>query len=247
MFLSLIIPAYNEEKKIPATLENISKFLAQKEYTYEIIVVNDGSADNTHKVTEYFASTNKNVSILDNSKNEGKGASLKKGILASKGEYILFMDADYSTPIEEIDNMLSLLTQDSRYDFLIGSRYAEGANILRNEPLFRILLGRIYHYLVKVLLLGGIRDYNCGFKLYRKNVAKDLFPRLNCKGYAFDAELLYLAKHLSYRYKEMPITWKHNPDSKVKPFIDGVKTFFSLIRIKIDYYRGCYGIDATPR
>jgi dolichyl-phosphate beta-glucosyltransferase len=235
MFLSIVIPAYNEESKIIATLESIIDFLSKKNYSYEIIVVDDGSRDNTYHITKNFAEKNKNVLVLKNQKNEGKGSAIKKGVMSAQGEYILFMDADHSTPINEIDKMLSLLESNKHYGFVFGSRYVNGAKILIKEPFLRILLGKIYHYIVKIFILRGVKDYNCGFKLFRKNTAKNLFSQIFSKDYTFDVELFLLAKQLGYRYKEIPVTWKHNSDSKVKPFIDGVKSLFSLIKIKLNY------------
>jgi len=240
MFLSIVIPAYNEESKIIATLESIIDFLSKKNYSYEIIVVDDGSRDNTYHITKNFAEKNKNVLVLKNQKNEGKGSAIKKGVMSAQGEYILFMDADHSTPINEIDKMLSWLESNKHYGFVFGSRYVNGAKILIKEPFLRILLGKIYHYIVKIFILRGVKDYNCGFKVFRKEVAKTLFSQLSCKDYTFDVELLLLSKLLGYRFKEIPVVWTHNIHSKVRPFIDGIKSFFGILKIKINYYRGLY-------
>jgi dolichyl-phosphate beta-glucosyltransferase len=242
MFLSVVIPAYNEEKHILATLEKIARFLSAKSFLYEIIVVDDGSRDRTYETAKGFAQSSDRVRVLQNSVNEGKGSAVRKGVMASGGKYVLFLDADYSTSIEEIDKMLPLLEMDDRYDFVIASRHIEGARILRDEPFIRVFFGKIYHVLVKLLFLRGVSDYNCGFKLYRREVARDLFSRILIKDYTFDAELLFLAQRLRYRYKEMPVTWRHNPHSKVRPFVDGIKTLRSLIEIQRNYRRGYYRI-----
>jgi len=201
MFLSVVIPAYNEERHILSTSMQVTNFLTRRAYSYEIIVVDDGSRDDTYYMAKSFAETNSNVLVLKNPRNEGKGAAVKNGVMAAQGEYILFMDADYSTPIEEVENMLNLLTSENNYDFVIASRMMEGSRIIKKEPPLRIVLGKFYHYIVASLFLGGITDYNCGFKLYRKKIAKELFNLIVSKNYTFDVELLYLARKLGYRHK----------------------------------------------
>ena len=143
------------------------------------------------------------------------------------------MDADFSTSINESGNMLEFLAHNDSYDFVIASRHVSGSKILKEEPLLRFFLGRVYHFIVAALFLGGISDYNCGFKLYRKDVARRLFGLISSSDYTFDVELLYIAQKLGYRYKEMPVVWQHSPCSKVRPFLDGVRSLTSLARIKL--------------
>lgn len=235
MFLSVIIPAYNEEKHILSSLIQVANFLTRQGYPYEIVVVDDGSRDSTYCIAKSFAETNGNVLVLKNPRNEGKGAVVKNGVMTAQGEYILFMDADYSTPIEEVENMLNLLALDNNYDFVIASRMMEDSRVIKKELPLRIVLGKLYHYIVASLFLRGITDYNCGFKLYRKKIAKELFNLIVTKNYTFDVELLYLARKLGYRHKEMPVTWRHSHNSKVRPFVDGIKSLVSLARIKLRY------------
>ncbi len=240
IFLSVVIPAYNEEKTIAGTLEDIARHLLTKVHTHEVIVVDDGSRDRTCAIAEDFSHRDAHVRVVKSPQNEGKGAALKRGFMAARGKYILFLDADYSTRIEEADKMLGLLERDERYDFVIGSRAAKGAHIVTPEPFLRILLGTFYHFLVVLFLVKGVGDYNCGFKLYRAKAAKDLFSRLIARDYTFDAEMFFLAGRLGYRFMEMPVTWRHGANSKVRPLRDGVRALGALIGIRLNYYRGLY-------
>jgi len=233
IFLSVVIPAYNEESQIASTLNKTVDFLSGYGRAYEIIVVDDGSKDNTYGIIKKFAADSPRIIVLRSAGNQGKGTAVKNGVMAAQGEYVLFMDADFSTPIDEVEDMLEFLMHDANYDFVIASRHAPGSRIVRREPPLRVLLGRVYHFIVAILFLRGISDYNCGFKLYRRDVAKKLFGFMSSADYTFDVELLYMAKKLGYRHKEMPVIWQHNPCSKVRPFLDSIKSLVSLAGIKL--------------
>lgn len=231
IFLSVVIPAYNEESRIASTLAEAKDFLSAYGRPYEIIVVDDGSKDNGYAAAKKLAAGDRGIIVLKNGRNMGKGAAVKRGVMEAAGEYILFMDADSSTSINEAQGMLEFLIREPAYDFVIASRHVPGSKIAKEEPLLRVLLGRAYHFIVSAMFLGGISDYNCGFKLYRRDIAKKLFNLMSCADYTFDVELLYIARKLGYRHKEMPVTWQHNPDSKIRPFLDGIKSLASLMKI----------------
>ena len=230
MFLSIVVPAYNEEKRLQSTLEKLYSYLKIKDYEYEVIVIDDGSSDKTSEValSSELAKIGK-LSLLKNEKNEGKGFSIKRGILSSRAEFILFTDSDLSTPIEELDEIfLSIQT----HDIVIGSRSIEGADIRVHQPFYRELMGRIFNILVNIFVLKGFIDTQCGFKLFRSTAAKDIAKELKINRFGFDVEMLYLAKKKNYKIKEVPVIWLDSPTSKVNPIFDSFKMFIDLLLIK---------------
>ena len=213
-FLSIIIPAYNEERRLPGTLRAIDNYLKQQKYNYEIIVVNDGSKDKTEQVLSSLKPQISNLKIINNKINRGKGAVVKQGMLASTGRYRLFTDADNSTPIDQAEKILFWL--EKGYDIVIGSRDVKGAVLNPPQPFLRRLSGRLFSLFRKIVLdLWEIRDTQCGFKGFSKKAADDIFSRLKTKGFLFDVEALLLAKKLGYRIKEVGIHWKNDLESKV--------------------------------
>ncbi|MEK6634755.1 MAG: dolichyl-phosphate beta-glucosyltransferase [Planctomycetota bacterium] len=237
-FLSIIIPAYNEEKRLLPTLSNVCAYLSPKNYPYEIIVVDDGSKDNTLQITQNFAESAKNIIILANGQNKGKGYSVRKGMLSAKGEYIFFTDADLSTPIEEIDKCLPYLI--NGYDVVIGSRSMPGSNIIVHQPWYREKMGKIFNFIVNMVLLRGIIDTQCGFKGFKREVAKTVFSRCKIDGFSFDVEALYLSRKFNFKIKEIPIQWENSALSKVSPIKHSLQMFNDLIGIKIKAIKGYY-------
>lgn len=231
VYLSIVIPAYNEEHRIGGTLSKIHDFLSKQSYTFEVILVDDGSIDNTVDVAKRsFLYKENKLNILENGNNMGKGFSVRNGISASSGEYILFTDADMSTPIEEIDKLFSVVSES--YDIAIGSRALKDSNVKLHQPWFRETMGRTFNVLVKLFLMKDINDTQCGFKLFRCGVAKKLASEFKINGFSFDVEMLYLALKKGYKIKEVPIAWLNSPKSKVNPLVDSTKMFFDLIKIK---------------
>lgn len=213
--LSVVIPAYNEEKRIKRTLESIDAYLEKQSYPYEIIVVSDGSCDKTVQVVqEYQKTTVENLKINANPVNRGKGFVVRDGVGQAEGEYILFMDADNATRIEEIEKFWPYFEQG--FDLVFGSRYVQGAKMPVKQPWFRRLAGRMSNILIQILLLPGIHDTQCGFKAFTRDVAHCLFSVSQIDGWGFDFEILALARAWGYKMKEVPVIWYEIAGTKLK-------------------------------
>jgi dolichyl-phosphate beta-glucosyltransferase len=235
IILSIVIPAYNEEANLEETLKEIGRLLKNQGLNYEVIIVDDASFDKTSAIASSCRALFANFLLLKNETNRGKGYSVKKGVLASHGELILFMDADNSTRINQIDKLMAALKDGS--DIAIGSRRVKGSSVKRSQPLYRIIPGNAYILLCHLLLGITAKDINCGFKLFKKKAAMVLFPMLIREDWSFDSELLFLSKKLGFQLKEVPITWEDKKStSKVKPFKDGLRSFLDLFRIKFHSY-----------
>jgi len=238
VFLSVIIPAYNEEKRLPKTLEEIDKYLREKPYNYEILVVNDGSKDRTVEVAESLIPKIKNLKVTGYEKNRGKGFAVRFGMMEAKGKFRLFTDADNSTPIRETEKMWPEFEKGA--DVVIGSREIKGAILDPPQPLFRRFLGEGFKLLRKIIVgLWEIQDTQCGFKCFRAEVVEKIFPKCKIDRFAFDPEILILAKKAGYKIKEIPIYWRNDPHSKVK-----FKSIFNmakdLLKIRLNLILGRY-------
>lgn len=238
MKISIVIPAYNEEEKIGKTLEEILKYLKNRDYSYELIVIDDGSIDNTLSIVKGFIRKNKNIRLLRNSKNKGKGYSVKKGIMSAKYPFILFSDSDLSTPILELDKMINEIKS---YDIVIASRNLKKSDIAVRQPLFRTLPGKAFSLLVNLITLLGIKDTQCGFKLFKKSIAREVFPKQTINRWGFDVEILYIAKKLGYKIKEVPVTWVNSEASKLNVLKDPFFMFIELLKIRLNNFLGKYG------
>ena len=209
IYLSIIIPTYNEEKRISATLSRIQFFLRSKTYDYEIIVVDDGSSDNTVSIIEKdFLTEDGKIRIVKNGSNKGKGFSVKNGILGSSGKYVLFSDADLSAPIEEV------------------------SNVEIHQPWYREGMGKVFNFMVKLLLFKDFNDTQCGFKLFKGDIARKLADLMKIDGFCFDVEIIYLAKRMGYRIVEVGVSWKNSPESRVKLINSSLDMFRDLFKIK---------------
>jgi len=235
-FLSIIIPVYNEQRCVIHTLDKILDYFRNKKYFTEIICVNDGSDDNTLSLIEKFIEANLenlnniNLKIINNENNSGKGYSVRIGGLASTGKYVLFTDADLSTPIEEFDKLFNF-TKDS-YNITIGSRDLPGSNITKRQTLLREYMGKCFNLLVRIIMNFTYRDTQCGFKLFDRKSVNNIFPELKINDFSFDVEILYLAEKLELKVKEVPITWNNSEDSKVRIIRDSFRMLLNLIKIK---------------
>ncbi len=235
-FLSIVIPAYNEERRISSTLDSVTDYLSEQPYTWEIVVANDGSVDSTPALVSSYEGRYPNVRLLS-LPHRGKGGAVQAGMLHANGEYRVLCDADLSMPIEHIQKFLSPGLSD--FDIAVGSREATGAHRF-DEPRIRHLSGRAFNLAVRALLVPDIQDTQCGFKCFRGPVADKIFPMLRVFGFGFDVEVLFLAQRLHFRTVEVPIDWYHDSDSTVRPFWDGVGMAGDVLRIRWNAWRGKY-------
>lgn len=212
-YLSVIIPAYNEARRIPKTLVDIDGRLSSETYGYEIIVVNDGSTDNTAEVIKNFLPSIKNLKFIDNQENKGKGAVVRQGMLEANGNVRLFTDADNSTTIEQFNGMIPYLKD---FGVVIGSRSVSGAKLDPPQPLYRQIPGKIGNFIIQLLVLPGIWDTQCGFKAFTEEAALKIFPIAKIDRWGFDIEALALAKYFGFSIKELPVHWINDIFSHVK-------------------------------
>lgn len=233
-FLSLIIPAYNEAQRLPKTLERVKRYLKDQSYASEIIVVENASHDNTRQVAKEFADQHScaqlPITVLEEPQ-KGKGAAVRKGMLAAKGKYRFMCDADLSMPIEEIHRFIPPSLEN--FDIAIASREAPGA-IRINEPAYRHVVGRIFNTLIRVLALPDLNDTQCGFKCFTAEITEDLFPRMTILGWSFDVEILYLARRLNYQIVEIPIPWYYNPQSQISVVGDSFQMALDIFKIRME-------------
>ncbi len=235
-FLSVVIPAYNEEAVIETTLRRTVEFLSGRSYPWEVIVVDDGSADNTAAAVREFAAGHPNVLLLT-PPHAGKGRAVKLGMLAATGSYRFMCDADLSMPIEQVERFLPPNLEG--VDVAIGSREAPGAHRSGESPQ-RIVASRVYNFLVRLMAVPGISDTQCGFKCFRAGVVPALFDRQNLDGFAFDVELLFLAVKAGMTVREVPIDWRHRQSSTLRPFPDSIFMARDLLRIRWRRLTGRY-------
>ena len=235
-FLSIVIPAYNEENRLPQALDQILLYLATQPYHAEVLVVENGSTDRTAEVVEDFAARFANVRLI-RSRERGKGRAIRLGMLEARGDNRFLCDADLSMPISELGKFLSARL--NGYDIAIASREAPGARRF-GEPAHRHFMGRVYALIVKLLALPGYEDTQCGFKLFRHTVVLPLFGAQTMNGWGFDPELLYIARKRGYRVAEVPIDWYYNADSRVRPIWDSLQMVRDLLRIRWNDLRGRY-------
>jgi glycosyltransferase involved in cell wall biosynthesis len=235
-FLSIVIPAFNEERRLPETLSQVLTFVQSQTFTVEVIVVDNASTDTTKEIIMDFDSRHPCIRYLYEAK-RGKGAAVRTGILAGRGDYLLICDADLAVPIAEVEKFLP--PQCSMYDVAIGSREIAGA-WRYNEPFYRHIMGRVFNFVVQLLLLPGIRDTQCGFKCFRRDVGHDLFRSSTIRGWGFDVEVLYIATLRGYRVLEIPVSWYYGAQSKVSPIRDSWRMFKELLIIRKNGRRGVY-------
>jgi len=240
--LSVVIPAYNEEKRIAVTLLDIDRYLSQQNYSYEIIVVSDGSKDKTVSVATKTGELIKNLRVIDNQENHGKGYVTKQGMLEARGEYRIYVDADNAISIDQIENFWSEIKE---YDIVIGSIEIKGAKVQENAQWYRRWLGHLAKYMIRFVAgIWEIKDSQRAFKLFSACVAEDIFPRLKIERWLFDVEILSLAKKLKYRIKEVPVTWINSGGSTVT-LGSYVRSFIDLARIKWNFITNKYKINGN--
>lgn len=227
--ISIVIAAYNEEKRIGESLRKISEFF-RGGGEYEVIVVDDGSSDGTSRLVRGFDAMFPSLEIIRYEVNRGKGYALRRGVLASKGDAVLVTDADLSTPIEELDKLMPLVTG-GKCEVAIGSRALACSEIIRKQPFWRQGMGKIFNKIVKLLVVDEFHDTQCGFKLFSGEAARKLFGQARIDRFAYDVEILALAKKNNCRILEIPIRWLNSPESKVNPLKDSLQMLKDIVRI----------------
>lgn len=247
LYLTVVIPAYNESRRLVGSLNRVREYLDTRPYRYEVIVVDDGSLDHTAALAEDWAAGDPRVRVIRNP-HMGKGVAVRTGMLAGQGRYVLYSDADFSTPIEEIGKLLTWL--EKGYDVAIGSREGQGA-VRYNEPGYRHLMGRVFNTVVRLLALRQFNDTQCGFKAFAQAANADLFRAVQIYGdnagvvkgamvTGFDVEVLYLALKRHYRVKEVPVRWFYAPGSKVNPLRDSLRLVRDVFQVRWNDLRGKY-------
>lgn len=227
--LSLVIPAYNEEKRLPASLERALSHLRSRGGPFEIVVVDDGSTDATASIVADFAANERSVRLLRHERNMGKGSAVRTGIMKARGDYILFADADFSTPIETTDEFMVHLTNGS--DVVVGNRRMRQSELEVRQPWRREFLGRIFTRITRFLLRSPVTDQTCGFKGFKRSAALEAFSRQSIWDWSFDAEILHIAKRRGFRVRQVPVRWRDEPGSKVHVLSACVMSLIGLVRI----------------
>jgi dolichyl-phosphate beta-glucosyltransferase len=228
--LSVVIPCYNEEQRLPRTIEQIERYFGGSGVAYELILVDDGSIDGTRAIMDAAADRNPAVRLEALPHNRGKGRALAEGVAAARGDEILITDADLSTPIDEIDKLRAELRNGA--GVAIASRALKGSRVEVSQPIYRVLMGKAFNLLVQAVLLPGIWDTQCGFKLFRADVAHDAFGGLTTDGFGYDPEVLYRAKKRGVRIAEVPVIWRNSAPTKVSPIKSSVDMFRHVLRIR---------------
>lgn len=250
---SIVIPAYNEEARIRATLERVLSFVHEQGWEAEVIVVDDGSKDKTAEIVQSFAAKNPVLQLVENPGNHGKGYSVRNGMLQARGRIVLFSDADLSSPIEE--SLKLFATLDAGADIAIGSRWLRAELQTQRQPLHRQLFGRVFNLLLRITLGLQFADTQCGFKAFKRAAAQAIFPWQKIERWGFDPEILFLARKFGFAVEEVPVHWGHSGGARINPFIDGARMFQEMLRIRWYDLSGKYdGVDGmvakarrTPR
>jgi dolichyl-phosphate beta-glucosyltransferase len=238
MDLSVIIPAYNEENRLPKTLQDIAEFLETTNKKIEIIVVDDGSSDKTIAVAKEHGTVIKNFRVIDQKKNQGKGAAVKRGMLDATGEWKLFMDADNATPLHEVELLWPYTME---YEVIIGSRHLKTSNVVIAQPWYRRFISRAGNMLIQATIVRGIVDTQAGFKLFSKDAAEKIFNKQQITRWGFDMELLAISQKIfGYKIKEVPISWYNSAESRLRPIRDSWRTLKELMKIKMNLISGVY-------
>lgn len=227
MKISIVIPAYNEESRLPQTLQSILNFTSNRQEEFEILVVDDGSKDKTSQVAREF---NEKIVVLTLESNQGKGAAVRKGVLQASGDFIFFSDADLSTPINQFNKLFDSLQ--NSYDIAIGSRAVDYSSIKVHQPFYREFMGKSFNKIVQLWVLKGIKDTQCGFKGFKKTAAKNVFSKSKIDGFGFDVEILFIARKLGLKIDEISVEWYNDEQSKINPIKDSLKMLIEILKIR---------------
>ena len=236
-YLSLVVPAYKEEKRLNKIIEAIQQYEKKIDFSIETIIVNDGSPDQTGQIAKELVKRVKNGKVIDRKVNKGKGYTVREGIQEASGKYILFTDADNSTPLEQVNKLLKYMDS---YEVVIGSRYTDGGKMAQSQPVYRIIGARVLNIIIQLLAVRGIKDTQCGFKLFKAEAAKEIFKRQTFERFSFDIEILAIARKLGYKIKEVGITWYDDPHSTVNPIKDGLRMIQASWEVRRNIMAGKY-------
>ncbi|HEX5717553.1 MAG TPA: dolichyl-phosphate beta-glucosyltransferase, partial [Thermoanaerobaculia bacterium] len=231
--ISVVIPAYNEAERLGSTLERTVDYFSRRGLSYEVLVVDDGSRDRTVQVAELFA--DRGVRVIRHGQNRGKGAAIKTGVLASRGAEVLLSDADASTPIEELEKLERWLPE---APVVLGSRAVAGADIRQHQPFYRELMGKTFNLIIRLVGVYGLNDTQCGFKLLEGEAAREIGAELTIDGFAYDVELVWLARRHGYRVIEVGVIWVDSPDSRVDPIRSSLAMLRDVVRMRIRHSGG---------
>jgi dolichyl-phosphate beta-glucosyltransferase len=227
---SIVIPAYNESARIRATLDKILAHIGERGWNAEVLIVNDGSSDDTAQIVQQYASQHPALRLLENPGNRGKGYSVRNGMLHATGEWMLFSDADLSSPIEEADKLIAALAGGA--DVAIGSRWLRKELQTQPQPLYRQLYGRVFNLALRILLGLHFRDTQCGFKAFARRATDLIFPLQHIERWGFDPEILFLARKFGLKVEEVPVKWAHREGTRLNPLRDGLRMFLEILKIR---------------
>jgi len=235
---SIVIPAYNESARLGATLEKVLAYVHQQGWDAEVLVVNDGSKDNTADIVRSMTEKDPTLRLIENPGNRGKGFSVRNGMLHAEGRIVLFSDADLSSPIEEAPKLLQAL--EAGADIAIGSRWLRAETQTQRQPLHRQLFGRVFNLLLRMTLGLHFADTQCGFKAFKRPAVEAIFPLQRIERWGFDPEILFLAQKFGYKIKEVPVAWGHSGGTRINPLVDGSRMFQEMLRIRWNDITGKY-------
>lgn len=241
---SIVIPAYNESARLGTTLSKVLSYVHGQEMLAEVIVVNDGSRDNTAGIVQDFAARDSIVRLVENPGNRGKGFSVRNGMLSARGRIVLFSDADLSSPIEEAPKLFRALEQGA--DIAIGSRWLRSETQTQRQPVHRQIFGRIFNLLLRITLGLHFKDTQCGFKAFKRAAVNAIFPLQRIERWGFDPEILFLARKFGFRVQEVPVAWGHSGGTRIHPLIDGSRMFQEMLHIRWNDFTGKYQPDTPP-
>ncbi|MGA9474745.1 MAG: dolichyl-phosphate beta-glucosyltransferase [Terriglobales bacterium] len=243
MTYSIIIPAYNESGRIRPTLDELLRYVEQRKWDTEILVVDDGSHDDTRDIVRKYGKAHSQILLIENPGNRGKGYSVRNGMLHARGDICLFTDADLSSPISEAQKLFDAIAAGA--DIAIGSRWLRADLQTERQPLYRQLFGRIYNLVLRIFLNLNFVDTQCGFKAFRREAAQRIFPLQRIERWGFDPEILFLARRLGFSVKEVPVVWAHSEGTRLNPFRDGIRMFGEVLRVRWNSILGAYTTPAV--
>lgn len=244
MTYSIIVPAYNESSRLRPTLDELLRYSQQRKWDVEILVVDDGSSDDTARIVREYGKSHPHIVLLENPGNRGKGYSVRNGMLHARGDICLFTDADLSSPITEAPKLFDAIAAGA--DIAIGSRWLRSDLQTERQPLYRQAFGRIFNLVLRVFLGLNFADTQCGFKAFRREAAQRIFPLQEIERWGFDPEILFLGRRMGLTVKEVPVVWAHSEGTRLHPFRDGLRMFVEVLRIRWNAMIGVYRTAAVP-